>query len=383
MLLDTMRKERRLQLSLYLLSLLGGFPYRRNRESKDVKKKSLVESKVCFLNEAAKPSRKESKSASKHYQASLGLRFWAGCVALVMLCHVIAAVMQIPQNYHAFRHQKTLRVANKVREIITSLTIVAMEAHIMSTSSLAILTADQCLDLLPASRGHSSKLFADVSVAVSSVLFIISSISVLISYVIHIQLVPNIEQGVLYLFTQYVETIIYILVNAFVITYLYTVIQIQCGAFEAVREQLKEAWTRKAEEEPPLPTISYSKHCLGETKAKLPKNSLGSCTHLQTKYNVNKFGEDLGKVTKNIRVILAQVHALQRSLKRFLGLPITLIMLISVVYSILACFFLSYIGTMTVAVFLMSISYFTMALVPQLLLSNFPVLLQNQVRKQH
>lgn len=376
-----MRKERRLQLSLYLLSFLGGFPYRRKRESKNVKMKSLTKSKVCFLNEAAKPSREESNSGSKHYKASVGWRLWVGCVVLVMLCHVIAALMQIPRINHNFRQQTTLRVANKVRETITSLTVVAMEAHLLSTSSLALLTAGQCLDLLPDSRGHSSNFFSDVSVAVSGVLFIISSSFVLTSYVIHIQVRQNFEEGVLYLFTQYVETTIYILVNAFVITFLYTVIQINCGALETVRKQLKEAWTRKREEEAALPTILYGKHGLGETKAKVPKNDLSSSTHSQTKYNVTKFDEDLGKVTKNIRVILAQLHALQRSLKRFLGLPVTLIMLISVVYSILACFFLSYMDTMTASMLLMSISYFTMALVPQLLLSNFPVLLQTQVRK--
>lgn len=346
-----------------------------------MKVKPLTDTQVSFLNDAGEVDQEESKSGSRHYQASLGWRLWAGCVALLMVCHVIAALLEIPNPSSEFMKQKTLSVANKVREIITNLTVVVMEVHLLSKSSLALLTASQCLDLLPASREHSGSLSSHVLVALSGVLFIISSSSVLTSYVVHAHMRCDLTQGgVVYVFTQSVETIIYILVNAFVITFLYIVIQILCGALRTVRKQLKEAWMRKKRAgDVVTPPIPYCKMCLREIKAKIPSKDFGSNTNSQTKRHIIKVGEDLTKITKNSREILMQLHALQRSLNHFLGLPVTVIMLISVVYSILACFFLSYMNMVTAWMRVMAASYFTMALMPQLLLSNFPVLLQTQV----
>lgn len=341
---------------------------------------TFPETKLCSLDAGAGTSETESKNSSKYYEVRLGYRIWTGCVALVMLCHAVVALFEIPNTNQKFTTQVTLLVANKVREVITSLTVVVMEVYLLSKSSLALLTASQCLDLLPASHGHSSSFSSNVWVTVSGIFFIICNIVVLTSYVAHSTHVErNIKnEAILYSFTQCTETIIYLLVNTFVIIFFYTVIQILCGVLENVRKQLMEAWATKQKWESATQQTPCVLPCHAETIAKGSSTDPSFCTHAGKNSKV-KFPEDLADVTKSSRTMLAQLQTLQRSLNRYLGLPVTLIMLTSVIYSILACFYLSYMRRMTGWMRLMSISYLAMAIVPQLLLSNFPVFLQTQV----
>ena len=326
---------------------------------------------------AQMPLRRASTEDAPHYQTRVVWQVWACCLVLVLLCYTGVVVIEIPHvKSHYVAWPKTLMVANKVREIITSVTVLMMEVYLLSSSSLALETSNQYLNLLPASGRHSARLSTDAWLAVSGVVFLAGNCLVLSSYIFYL-----IQKGdnwyIYFVFTQYIETILYLLINSFVISYFYTVILLFCGVFERIKTQLLEACSKSKDGT----DVNLQKSIFGrEVSVQPPDIDTNSSKHMRTKVKANKASEDLTKITKDCQRTLTQLHLLQHSLNRFLGLPITLIMLTSVVYSLLACFYLSYMSHVTSAMQLMSVSYFMIGILPELLLSNLPVLLQTKVR---
>ena len=331
-----------------------------------------------YVSEAGQ--RRASSERPPRFHTRAGWRVWAWCVGLILVCYVTLVVFEVPRvgtRYSTW--PATLMVANKVREMITSLTVLITEIYLLASSSRAVETANLYLDLLPASGRRPATIQTDLCVAVSGVLFLGGNCVVLASYVYYLTY-NGICGYIFYVITQYVETILYLLINCFVVTYLYTVVLLFCAVFERIKRQLVEACSKcDVTEDVNLRRIIFNMY-RGETNVQPPDIDTDAATHRRANSKANKGGEDLVKIAKDSRRTLTQLHLLHYSLNRYLGLPITLIMLISVVYSILACFYLSFMYFMTNAMRVMSVSYFMIGFLPQILLSNLPVLLQTQVR---
>ncbi|XP_045113754.1 uncharacterized protein LOC123506010 [Portunus trituberculatus] len=366
---------RRLRVSLFLLRLVGGFPYQRRKTNEYMKTVTQVYTQM-YVSEAGQ--RRASAERPPRYHARTGWRVWAWCLGIILVCYVTLVVFEVPRvgtRYSAW--PATLMVANKVREMITSLTVLVTEVYLLASSSRAVETTNQYLDLLPASGRRPATLTTDLCVAVSGLLFLGGNCIVLASYVYYLSY-NGICGYIFYVITQYVETILYLLINCFVIAYLYTVILLFCTMFEKMKRQLVEACSKwDISEDVNLRRIISQMYAC-EASVQPPDTDTDVVTHRRVNSKANKGSEDLARVAKDCRRTLTQLHLLHYSLNRYLGLPITLIMLTSVVYSILACFYLSYMFFMTNAMRVMSVSYFMIGVLPQILLSNLPVLLQTQ-----
>ncbi|KAK8383283.1 hypothetical protein O3P69_011632 [Scylla paramamosain] len=330
-----MENCRRLQLSLFLLRLVGGFPYQRRENNEYMKTVTQVYTQM-HVSEAG------HRRASAERPPSLPGQSWLAGVGVVPGAHLV---------------------------LVT-------EVYLLASSSSAVETVNQYLDLMPVSRRRPATLLTDLWVAVSGVLFLGGNCIVLTSYVYY--LIHNGICGyIFHVITQYIETILYLLINCFVITYLYTVILLFCVVFERIKRQLIGVCSRLDVREDVNIHKIILKMYEGEASVQPPDTESDVATHRRAN-KANKVSEDLKRIAKDCRRTLSQMHLLHYSLNRYLGLPITLIMLTSVVYSILACFYLSYMYFMTTAMRIMSVSYFLIGVLPQILLSNLPVLLQTQ-----
>ncbi|XP_063883953.1 uncharacterized protein LOC135112926 [Scylla paramamosain] len=369
-----MENCRRLQLSLFLLRLVGGFPYQRRENNEYMKTVTQVYTQM-HASEAG--HRRASAERPPRYQARVGWRVWAWCLGLILVCYVTLVLFEVQRvNTRYSSWPTTLMVANKVREMITALTVLVTEVYLLASSSSAVETVNQYLDLMPVSRRRPATLLTDLWVAVSGVLFLGGNCIVLTSYVYYLTY-NGICGYIFYVITQYIETILYLLINCFVIAYLYTVILLFCVIFERIKRQLVGACSRLDVREDVNIHKIILKMYEGEASVQPPDTESDVATHRRAN-KANKVSEDLKRIAKDCRRTLSQMHLLHYALNRYLGLPITLIMLTSVVYSILACFYLSYMYFMTTAMRIMSVSYFLIGVLPQILLSNLPVLLQTQ-----
>lgn len=372
-----MENCRRLQLSLFFLRLVGGFPYQRRENNEYMKTVTQVYTQTHVID--AGPRRAAAERPPR-YQARAGWRVWTWCLGLILVCFVTLIAFEVPNvttRYSSW--PMTLTVANRVREMITSVTVLVTEVYLLTSSSRAVETANQYLDLLPDSRRSSATLLTDVCVVVCGVLFL-GGISLILTAYVYYLTYNGICGYIFYVITQHVEIILYLLINCSVISYLYTVILLFCSVFEKIKRQLVEASSKcYVGEDVNLHKIILKMYeC--EASVQPSDTETDFTTHRRPNTKANKGSDDLPRTAKHCRRTLTQLHLLQYSLNRYLGLPITLIMFTSIVYSILACFYMSFMFFLTNAMRVMSVAYLLIGVLPQILLSNMPVLLQTQVR---
>lgn len=87
----------------------------------------------------------------------------------------------------------------------------------------------------------------------------------------------------------------------------------------------------------------------------------------------------LQMLRNEVQTMLIEVRQFHQLLNDYLGPLITLIILTSLVYSILSCFYLFNFTQFSLAMRAVSVSYVGLAFLPLVVLTNIPVMLQTQV----
>ncbi|KAK3856445.1 hypothetical protein Pcinc_037239 [Petrolisthes cinctipes] len=300
------------------------------------------------------------------YRNSTWLKLWSVLVWLSLVCYSILVLYRVPtfRNGTISRDQ-TLLIAHKVRDLITPPTLVTMTLNFLLKSSSALEIVRNCERIeneLTRSSTNPRRVLC-LFVMTTGVLFITGYCCILTTYGGYFFLVPSLDTS-----TQMYENVFYFLVTSFVMIFYYHKVMLLCHAYERLKISFLEGFREEQQHEgEDLQLENIAENCTTPYHPWWRQNKTLSVSHgdilypetvrtLQTnnrstgiqEMRRQKKTKHKQKVAREGMATLANLHNLHRQLNSYLGLPLTLIMTTSVIYSVLACFYFSYVMMMEV-----------------------------------
>lgn len=157
-----------LQISLYLLKILGGFPFRRKEE-----KASVISETSVLKSFSSKPHRLDLRKvqytqrleAVHKYELSRGWKLWSSVVFATVLCYLVYTILVLFSYYESSysHYDNTFFVAKKIRVFICSASIVLMMAYFRAKRRVAKDVMTRLQMLITSVHVTSEKTFHIVS----------------------------------------------------------------------------------------------------------------------------------------------------------------------------------------------------------------------------
>lgn len=415
------------QVSLMLLKALGGFPFTKSKNTSGVVPKD---------NHQKVPSSHQREDGLSDYgyydqlqrrdvyKQSRGWMLWSLCVSVIMVCYLVntIVVVHFMGEGDLIIHKSTFVVAKKTHITICSLSIFLMVTY-MTANKWTAKEMITKLNILLNTYEPTEDLIHKIFFMINMVLFWSSYCCTLVIYIFYVIFKPSMNVA-----REICTSFLYCLVNTIAMTFFYSATRVMCTVYQDIRTHLScvisssddtERWCYRDAGSSPFvvsaTTSCTNCHCkattglirtepLCEVESVESTNISTNITHRKDEslsvprnwHNGDPRGINskpkkervvaakhqlltLQVFLKEIQKNLLAVHAFHRSLIDYLGALITLMMLTSVVYCILSCFYLSYLHQFNIPKRFMSVAYLVMAILPVVVLANIPVMLQSQV----